>query len=80
MTKADTFWLDVYRARLDDYKRQADQYAEIAERAGVTAEHPLVKEMSALAAEMKLEIPVLDVAPIPTPSLPHIAFLKINST
>lgn len=38
MALANTFWIDVYRAQLDDYARKVSEFAQIAERAGTTDE------------------------------------------
>lgn len=38
MAIANTFWIDVYRAQLDDYARKVSESSQIAERAGTTDE------------------------------------------
>ena len=51
MALANTFWIDVYRAQLDDYARKVSEFAQIAERAGITSDHPLVNQIAALAVD-----------------------------
>lgn len=65
MAPEDTFWIDVYRSRLDDYARKVSEFAQIAERAGITPDHPLVKQIAALAVDMKIDIPTIEIPDVP---------------
>ena len=65
MAIANTFWIDVYRAQLDDYARKVSEFAQIAERAGITPDHPLVKQIAALAVDMKIDIPTIEIPDVP---------------
>lgn len=68
MALANTFWIDVYRAQLDDYARKVSEFAQIAERAGITADHPLVKQLAKTWPKVDIpsvaipEVPKIDVA------------------
>ena len=65
MDIADTFWIDVYRAQLDDYARKVSEFAQIAERAGITPDHPLVNQIAALAVDMKIDLPTIEIPDVP---------------
>lgn len=65
MALANTFWIDVYRSRLDDYARKVSGFAQIAERAGITPDHPLVNQIAALAVDMKIDIPTIEIPDVP---------------
>jgi hypothetical protein len=71
--------IERYRCLMDSYKAKADGYTAIAERAGFTSDHPLVKQMCAMAEEMKLDIPHIELpkfdisGPLP-PKLPSPSF------
>lgn len=69
----NTFWIDVYRAQLDDYARKVSEFAQIAERAGITSDHPLVNQIAALAVDMKIDIPTIEI-----PDLPKIDIARIT--
>ena len=70
---ADTFWIDVYRAQLDDYARKVSEFAQIAERAGITPDHPLVNQIAALAVDMKIDLPTIEI-----PDAPKIDIARIT--
>ncbi len=74
MALANTFWIDVYRAQLDDYARKVSEFAQIAERAGITPDHPLFKQIAAQAADMKIDLPAIEV-----PDVPKIDIARITS-
>lgn len=65
MAIANTFWIDVYRAQLDDYARKVSEFAQIADRAGITPDHPLVNQIAALAVDMKIDLPTIDIHDAP---------------
>ena len=65
MALANTFWIDVYRAQLDDYARKVSEFAQIAERAGITSDHPLVNQIAALAVDMKIDLPTIEISDVP---------------
>lgn len=65
MALANTFWIDVYRAQLDDYARKVSEFAQIAERAGITPDHPLVNQIAAQAVDMKIDLPTIAIPDVP---------------
>lgn len=75
MTLANTFWIDVYRARLDDYARKVSVFTQIAERAGITPDHPLVNQIAAQVTDMKIDLPTIEI-----PDVPKIDIARITST
>ena len=65
MALANTFWIDVYRAQLDDYALKVSEFAQIAERAGITPDHPLANQIAALAVDMKIDLPTIEIPDVP---------------
>ena len=74
MALANTFWIDVYRAQLDDYARKVSESSQIAERAGITPDHPLANQIAALAVDMKIDLPTIEI-----PDVPKIDIARITS-
>lgn len=74
MALANTFWIDVYRAQLDDYARKVSEFAQIAERTGITPDHPLVNQIAAQAVDMKIDLPTIEI-----PDVPKIDIARITS-
>ena len=65
MALANTFWIDVYRAQLDDYARKVSESSQIAERAGITPDHPFANQIAALAVDMKIDLPTIEIPDVP---------------
>ena len=87
MAIANTFWIDVYRAQLDDYTRKVSEFTQIAERAGITPDHPLVNHIAAQAVDMKIDPPTIEIPDVPKidpptieiPDVPKIDIARITS-